>query len=80
MTLALPILSDPPTQAARPVVLRDVPGVSRVLTPEVLAFLADLQSQFGPRLAALRAARRQRQAGYDTGLLPEFLVEHDGLP
>jgi len=75
MTLALPILSDPPTQAARPVVLRDVPGVSRVLTPEVLAFLADLQSQFGPRLAALRTARRQRQAGYDTGLLPEFLVE-----
>jgi malate synthase len=75
MTLALPILSDPPTQAARPVVLRDVPGVSRVLTPEALAFLADLQSQFGPRLAALRTARRQRQAGYDTGLLPEFLVE-----
>lgn len=75
MTLARPILSDPSTQAVRPVVLREVPGVSRVLTPEALAFVADLQAQFGTRLNALRVARISRQTGFDTGLMPEFLEE-----
>ncbi len=56
-------------------VLRDGPGIDRVLTPEALAFLAALQVEFGPRLNALRTARAGRQHGYDTGFLPEFLVE-----
>lgn len=59
----------------RPAVLRDVPGVDRVLTKDALFFVAELQARFGASLNALRAARATRQTGYDNGLLPEFLVE-----
>ena len=39
--------------AAVPAVLRSVPGVAQVLTPEALGFLAALQARFGQRLHAL---------------------------
>ncbi|MDQ3128481.1 MAG: malate synthase A [Chloroflexota bacterium] len=44
-----------------------IPSVDDVLTPEALAFLADLQATFGPRREALLQARRDRQAAIDAG-------------
>ncbi|HEU0041209.1 MAG TPA: malate synthase A, partial [Jiangellaceae bacterium] len=38
------------------------PGQEQVLTPDALAFVADLQRTFGPRRDELLAARRQRRA------------------
>ena len=51
------------------------PGVDAgpdVLGPQVLAFLAGLHQRFEPRRQALLAARRQRQAAFDGGALPDF--------
>ena len=75
MPILPPLSSAPDPVQTRPVILRDVPGIDRVLTAEAVGFIAGLQARFGARLTALRAARVQRQAGYDTGLLPEFLEE-----
>jgi malate synthase len=44
----------------------------RVLTPEALRFLARLVARFTPELKALLAARREQQARYDAGSLPDF--------
>ena len=63
---------DRPTQTPTPAVLRSVPGVAQVLTPEALVFLADLQGRFGLRLQALMVARTRRQAHYDAGRLPNY--------
>jgi len=46
-----------------------------VLTPEALAFLADLHRSFEPRRQELLAARRARQTEFDAGALPGFLAE-----
>ena len=51
---------------------RPAPGTDPILTPEALAFLADLQSAFGPRREALLAARRDRQAAIDAGADLDF--------
>uniref|UniRef100_UPI0002558606 malate synthase n=1 Tax=Oceanicola sp. S124 TaxID=1042378 RepID=UPI0002558606 len=75
MTLATQIAPIAAQAPARPVVLRDVPGVDRALTAEAMQFIAALQHRFGPELNALRSARAARQTGYDNGLLPEFLTE-----
>ena len=51
------------------------PRFAEILTPEALAFLADLHRRFdGRRLEAL-AARAKRQARFDAGELPDFLPE-----
>ena len=63
---------DRPAQTPTPAVLRSVPGVAQVLTPEALVFLADLQGRFGLRLHALMVARTRRQAQYDAGRLPNY--------
>jgi len=60
---------------AKPLVLREVEGVARVLTPDALAFLNDLTGTFGEQRRMLLTARVNRQRGYDLGQLPEFLVE-----
>ena len=52
-----------------------VPQLDRVLTTEALAFIAQLQRQFGARRLELLAARRKRQSGLDRGILPDFLPE-----
>jgi malate synthase len=44
-----------------------VAGLDSILTPEASAFLADLETRFGPRRAALLQARRDRQAAVDAG-------------
>lgn len=46
-----------------------------VLTPEALAFVADLHRRFEPRRRELLAARQARQARFDAGELPDFLAE-----
>ena len=48
------------------------PGADEILAPDALAFLADLQSTFGPRREALLGARRDRQAPIDAGAELDF--------
>lgn len=46
-----------------------------ILTPEALAFVADLHRRFDARRRELLAARAARQAHFDAGELPDFLPE-----
>ena len=46
-----------------------------VLTPEALAFVADLAHRFHPRLKELLKAREQRQGRFDSGELPDFRTD-----
>ena len=46
-----------------------------ILTPEALAFVADLHRRFDGRRRELLAARVARQARFDAGELPDFLPE-----
>ena len=48
---------------------------ARILTPEALAFVADLQRKFNPTRLELLAARSSRQRQLDAGELPDFLEE-----
>ncbi len=50
-----------------------------VLTPEALAFVADLHRRFDARRRELLAARAARQARFDAGELPDFLPETAAL-
>src|SRR6476469_2119791 len=47
----------------------------RILTPEALAFIAELQREFNPRRLELLAARAERQERIAAGELPDFLEE-----
>ncbi|MBW8891420.1 MAG: malate synthase A, partial [Burkholderiales bacterium] len=49
------------------------------LTPEALAFVADLHRRFDARRRELLAARAARQARFDAGELPDFLPETAAL-
>ena len=51
------------------------PEYASVLTPEALAFVADLARRFEPRRQALLARRAERQAEFDAGKMPAFLDE-----
>jgi malate synthase len=46
-----------------------------VLTHEAVEFVADLSRTFRPRVKELLARRRERQARFDAGELPDFLAE-----
>jgi malate synthase len=48
---------------------------AEILTPEALAFVAELQRRFGPERERLLAARTERQGRLDAGELPDFLDE-----
>ncbi|WP_298917035.1 malate synthase A [uncultured Algimonas sp.] len=48
----------------------DVPEIERVLTPDALLFLADLERRFGPQRKILLSDRQLRQDRYDDGELP----------
>ncbi|MBW8859019.1 MAG: malate synthase A [Caulobacter sp.] len=50
-----------------------------ILTPEALAFVADLHRRFDARRRELLAARAARQARFDAGELPDFLPETAAL-
>ncbi|HJV90680.1 MAG TPA: malate synthase A [Holophagaceae bacterium] len=49
------------------------PEAAALLTPEVLARLAELQRRYGGELRGLLAERQVRQEGYDRGERPRFL-------
>ena len=51
------------------------PGFDSILTPQALAFLAELHRRFDARRRVLLAARAERQARFDAGELPDFLAE-----
>ena len=51
------------------------PEHAAILTPEALAFLAELHRQFDGRRLELLAAREARQARYDAGELPDFRTD-----
>src|SRR5204863_5449364 len=48
---------------------------SEVLTPQALEFLGELHRRFNDRRLELLALREERQARYDAGASPDFLVE-----
>jgi len=50
-------------------------GQEQLLTPAALAFLAGLHHRFEPARQALLAARRQRQAYFDAGGMPDFRAD-----
>src|SRR5688500_2480856 len=50
-------------------------GQAGLLTPAALAFLADLHRRFEPGRQARLAARRERQACFDAGGLPDFRAD-----
>jgi len=49
--------------------------LDRVLTPDALAFLSDLERRFGDRRLELLRLRNDRQRRFDPGELPDFLAE-----
>ena len=51
------------------------PGCERVLSTEALSFVAELVDEFAGRREALLRRRAERQAGFDAGLLPDFLPD-----
>ena len=51
------------------------PGYERILTPEALAFVADLARKFEATRRSLMTIRDERQATLDAGALPDFLAE-----
>jgi len=51
-----------------------VPGSEWVLTEDALEFVADLQRRFGPVRLDLLRRREERQAEFDAGVRPDFLV------
>ncbi|HEX8872547.1 MAG TPA: malate synthase A [Candidatus Acidoferrum sp.] len=51
------------------------PGQDRVLTPEAVRFIGELQRNFNSRRLALLAARAERQKRLDAGEKPDFLPE-----
>jgi malate synthase len=58
------------------------PALAHVLSPEALAFVADLQRRFNPRRQELLRAREERQAAIDAGgelgFLPETRAVREG--
>jgi malate synthase len=53
-------------------VTRDDPGQAALLTPAALAFLATLHRRFDAGRQGQLARRRERQAQFDAGALPDF--------
>jgi len=51
------------------------PGYDRILTPEAVAFVADLHRKFEPRRRELMARRIDVQKRIDGGEMPDFLAE-----
>ncbi|MGZ8364115.1 MAG: malate synthase A, partial [Caulobacteraceae bacterium] len=62
-------------ELSAPAVLRG----DEVLTPDALAFLAELHRRFDSRRRELLHHRVERQARFDAGELPDFLPETKGI-
>jgi malate synthase len=52
---------------------------AEILTPEAVAFVAELQRRFDPTRQALLQRRAERQAEFDRGRLPDFLPETQAI-
>jgi malate synthase len=52
-----------------------IEGFEDVLTPDAVAFLVALHERFADRVDGLLQVRRERQARFDAGELPDFLPE-----
>src|SRR5450631_489310 len=64
------------TNAPKVEVLGPVEGrFAEVLTPEAVAFIAELHKRFNPSRRELLAKRIERQARFDAGEKPDFLAE-----
>ncbi|MFO0648204.1 MAG: malate synthase A [Polyangiales bacterium] len=50
-------------------------GYEKILTPEAVAFVAEIVRRFGPRVPELLAKRAERQKRFDAGEKPDFLTE-----
>jgi len=55
------------------------PSQAAILTPDALRFVADLHREFNARRRVLLATRRQRQARFDAGALPDFLPDTEHI-
>ena len=53
----------------------DTPSAALVLTPEALAFVADLHRTFNATREARLRGRAERQAEFDAGAVPDFLED-----
>ncbi len=58
---------------------RTTPEFAQILTPEALAFVANLHRQFEARRRELLARRAARQKEFDAGKLPDFLPDTKGV-
>ena len=54
-------------------------GIQQVFTSEALAFIEQLEREFGPRRRELLKKRVERQKTFDAGTLPGFLPETAGI-
>src|SRR5579864_4025525 len=70
-------MADDATTLARPAdITLPIEGrAAEILTPDALAFLAELHRRFNGRRLELLAARQARQARWDAGEAPDFLSE-----
>ena len=78
MVAVLETVAGAGTEGASPgstVVLGTHPQQAGLLTPAALAFLAGLHRRFEPARQQQLAARRQRQAAFDAGVLPDFRAD-----
>ncbi len=55
------------------------PEFAEILSPEALAFVAELAREFEPERRLLMTAREARQAEIDAGRMPDFLAETQGI-
>ena len=65
----------PQTQGSCTVTGKPTPSSDAILTPDALAFVADLHATFNPRRETLLDARLTRQAALDGGTQPDFLTD-----
>jgi malate synthase len=70
-------MADDATKLSRPAEVTEavVGRAAEVLTPDALAFLAELHRRFDARRRELLAARQVRQQRFDAGESPDFLAE-----
>src|SRR5258708_39749242 len=72
--------SNPSVKPDKPMIGAPVsPEFAQILNPEALAFIAELERNFGPRRRQLLERRVQRQAAIDAGRLPDFLPETENV-
>ena len=58
---------------------RSKPGYERVVTPEAIAFVVELERKFGAERKRLLARRQEVQAKLDAGWKPDFLPETQAI-